>query len=175
LNYIDVIIIVLVAVAFVLGFKDGFVRKLIGTIGFIIAVYLGIKLSSAGGAIVSKITNLENDFAPAVGGFLIFLMILFLTAVVKRLVHPFDKVNNLINRIIGGFAGVFQITILISAMLFFLGTLGFPSKQAQDKSLLYRPMYSVYSKLFDLIKTVTPKITPDSPAKGTDERPDTAR
>ena len=40
MNSIDLIIIITVLVGYILGFKDGFVRKLIGLIGFGLAVVL---------------------------------------------------------------------------------------------------------------------------------------
>ena len=40
MNPIDLVIIITVLVGFILGFKDGFVRKLIGLVGFGLAIVL---------------------------------------------------------------------------------------------------------------------------------------
>ncbi len=163
MNYIDIIIIGVCAIAFLLGFKDGIIRKIIGTVGFFLAVIIAIRFSPFGGKAVSAITSIEPEFAEVLGGFLIFILIIVLTSVVKRLVHPHDKVNNLLNKIIGGIAGVLQVLIFLSAIFYLTGKFNFPSKAVQDKSLTYSTVQGVLPKAIDLLSSVKPK-TPILPS-----------
>lgn len=142
--------------AFILGFKDGFIRKLIGTIGFLLAVILGIRLSAWGGSMVRSLTQFETDFADALGGFFVFLLIILITSIIKRVVHPFDKVNNLINRLIGGGIGILQILLLVSALLNFMDVFKLPPDKVRNESWFYKPVKGIYSTLFSALKNVTP-------------------
>jgi membrane protein required for colicin V production len=156
LNFLDIVIILFLAVTFILGFKDGFVRKLIGTVGFFLSVYLGIKLSGYGGVVLGKLLSVEPEFARVLGGFFIFVLCIIITSIIKRLVHPFDKVNNLINRIVGGVVGSLQILIFLSAAFYLMGIFNYPPKETREKSLLYPKVSSVLPKAFELITNVAP-------------------
>lgn len=156
MNYIDVFIFVAGAVAFILGFKDGFVRKLIGTIGFFVAIFLGIKLSSTAGKAVTWLTGIEPEFAAIIGGFSVFLLVLLITAVLKRVIHPFDKVSNLINRIVGGIVGTIQMLFFISALFYILSIFKFPSKENQKASLLYSTTAGILPYTINLLNKITP-------------------
>jgi membrane protein required for colicin V production len=157
LNYIDIVILAVCTLAFLLGFKDGIIRKIIGTIGFFLALIIAIRFAQFGGKTVHAITSIDPEFAEVLGGFLIFILIIVLTSVVKRLVHPHDKVNNLLNKIIGGVAGVLQVLVFLSAVFYLTGKFNFPSKTVQDKSLTYSIVQGVLPKAIDWLSTVKPK------------------
>jgi membrane protein required for colicin V production len=152
------VLIILFVSAFILGFKDGFVRKLIGTIGFILAIVLGIRYAYLGGTVVRAFTQFESDFANGLGGFFIFLVVMIITAILKRIIHPFDKVNNLINRIVGGVAGIVQILLLVSALFSILDVVKLPPEATKKGSALYYPVKTVYSSLFAAFKSFTPQV-----------------
>ena len=59
MNFIDIIIIVAIAIGFLLGFKDGFVRKLVGIIGFITAVTIALLFSSFVGRLIESTFGIE--------------------------------------------------------------------------------------------------------------------
>ena len=59
MNFIDIIIVIAIAIGFLLGFKDGFVRKLVGIIGFITAVVVAIFFSSHLGRIIESFFGIE--------------------------------------------------------------------------------------------------------------------
>lgn len=158
MNYLDLIILAFIAVAFILGFKDGFVRKLIGTLGFILAIFLGIKFSTAGGTMLQKVAGIEPEFATVLGGFAIFLVVILIASVLKRIVHPFDKVNNLVNRIVGGVVGVIQILVFLSGVFYVLGRFELPSEANRNASLLYAPVNKTIPTLTTLIQGVTPAV-----------------
>ena len=63
MNYLDFIFAGIAVAAFILGFKDGFVRKLIGSLGFFLAIFLGIMLSDSLGSILNKMFGMEKYLA----------------------------------------------------------------------------------------------------------------
>ncbi len=154
---IDIIIVVVAAVGFILGFKDGLVRKLIGLAGFCIAVYASIRFAMSFGKIIVKITGIEIYLSEIIAGIIIFLGIVFISSVIKRLVHPFDKVNNLVNQILGGVVGAIQILFFLSAVFFLMGIFNAPSRQATKNSFLYKDVYNILPFTIDTINSLTPK------------------
>jgi membrane protein required for colicin V production len=151
LNYIDIIIIVVFLIGFILGFKDGLVRKLIGLAGLIIAIYLSVVLSGGLGRAIENTLGIEFYLAEIIAGVLIFLTIILLFSIIKRLVHPYDKVNNLVNQILGGVVGSLQMLFFTSAVLYLLGIFGIPGKQTLRSSLLYSRVHQIVPATVDLV------------------------
>jgi membrane protein required for colicin V production len=143
LNFIDYIIIIFFAVGFILGFKDGLIRKLIGLAGILIGIFLAVKFSDTFGKVITPFFNNEEYLAGIIGGFLIFIATVILASVIKRLVHPHDKVNKLVNQISGGIIGSVQILFFLSVIFLLLGVFNFPNEKAAGKSLFYKPVYSI--------------------------------
>ncbi len=156
MNYIDIILLIFLVIAFILGFKDGFVRKIIGTLGFFLAIFLAILFYDYIGLLLNSILQIEIQFANIIGGFLIFIFIIILTSILKRIVHPFDRVNNLINQFTGGIIGVIQILFFLSALLYVLNIFTFPSEKDKNKSLIYSKIYIILPKSITFIEKQTP-------------------
>lgn len=156
MNLLDLIILIIALVGFILGYKDGFVRKLIGFVGFILAVFLSITFASALGKYIDNLFGIEYYLAELIAGAVIFIGTIVLFAVLKRVVHPFDKVNNLINMIAGGIIGLIQILFFLSAALYLLNVFNVPSANAKKNSLLYTPVYQIIPETVNLVSDYTP-------------------
>jgi membrane protein required for colicin V production len=157
LNILDIIIVVFIAVGFILGFKDGFVRKIIGLVGFILATYLSIKLAPAFGRTIESLFKIEFYFAEIVGGIIIFLIVILLTSIIKRLIHPFDKVNNTINQIIGGVVGIIQMLFFLSAIFLLLNVFNQPGEKLTSKSYFHGKVLNIIPSVINYVKDYTPQ------------------
>jgi len=111
---LDILIIASIIVGFILGFKDGFIRKLVGLVGFILAVVAAVFFAGKLGKLIENLFGIEYYLAEIIGGIFIFILIIAIFMVLKRIVHPFDKVNNIINQIVGGVVGAIQILFFLS-------------------------------------------------------------
>ncbi len=143
MNYIDYIIIALFLIGFILGFKDGFIRKLIGLAGIIVGIFLAVKFSDTAGKLLLPIFNDEPYLAGIIGSLVLFVLTVVAASIIKRLVHPHDKVNKLLNQILGGTAGSIQVIFFLSLVFLLLSAFNFPDDKTSSKSLFYKPVYSV--------------------------------
>ncbi|MBK8946505.1 MAG: CvpA family protein [Ignavibacteriae bacterium] len=151
MNYIDYILIVIIFIGFILGYKDGLVRKLIGLLGLILGIYLAISYADVIGEKLAPIFNDETYLAKMIGGLVIFLGTILFASIIKRLVHPVDKVNKFINQLLGGITGTIQIIFFVSVFLLLLNVLNVPKQNDKDNSLLYSSIYNVTPTIIDLI------------------------
>jgi membrane protein required for colicin V production len=156
LNIIDIIILLILSLGFILGFKDGFIRKLIGLIGFILAIYLGITFSEELGSIIEAALGIEIYLAEIIGGITIFITVIIIFSLLKRFIHPFDRVNNIINQVTGGFVGTIQILYFLSAFLFLLNVVNVPDKSKKESSILYEKVYNIIPQTIDYLTNYTP-------------------
>lgn len=157
MNLIDIIIIVVLIIGFILGFKDGFVRKLIGLIGFALAILLAAKYAAIAGQKFNDWLGIEYDLSKIFAGIVIFFSTIIIFAVIKRIVHPFDRVNNLINQILGGILGTIQILFFLSGIFFILNIFNSPSEATRKNSLLYQRVYDIIPLTINYINDYTPK------------------
>jgi len=151
LNYLDYIIFVIVLIGFILGFKDGLIRKIIGLIGLIVAIVLAFQLGGKVGKLFTSFFNQDDYLASLISGIVIFLGVLLITSIVKRIIHPTDKVNNIINQTLGGLIGVIQILFFTSTLCLFLNIFGFPKKDDRDQATFYNSVLNLIPKTTDYI------------------------
>jgi membrane protein required for colicin V production len=156
LNIIDLIILIAFLIGFLLGYKDGFLRKVIGFIGFVLAIVLSAVFRNDFGNFIEKNFDIENYFAKILAAILIFFLILIIFAFLKRIIHPFDKINSLINKLVGGVVGSFQILFFISALFLLLNIFGLPDDKTKKNSNFYNYIYSIIPSTFNLIKEYRP-------------------
>ncbi len=157
MNIIDIVVAAVLLIGFILGYKDGLVRKIIGLIGFILAIVISSLYASAVGKFIYESLGIELYLAEIIGGLIIFILIILVFSILKRVIHPFDKVNNWVNQILGGAVGVIQILFFLSAVFFLLNVFDVPSKQSRKTSYLYTPVYNVLPKTIDYIASYTPR------------------
>lgn len=151
MNYLDYILFGIIIIGFILGYKDGLIRKVIGLLGLIVAIILSVNYSGELGSYLSPMFNDENYLAKIVSGFVIFFATILAFAILKRLIHPSDKVNKFLNQLLGGIAGTIQIIFIVSVFLLLLNAISLPKQEDIDESLMYKPIYSVIPSTIDLI------------------------
>lgn len=156
MNTLDIIILITLVIGFILGFKDGFVRKLIGILGLIVAVLVTALFSGRLGVIIEQVFNIELYLSEIIAGIILFLGTVLIFAIVKRLVHPSDKVNNLINQLVGGAVGVIQLMFFLSAVLLLLNIFNVPDEEVQESSFLYHNTYNIIPFTINYLKDYTP-------------------
>ena len=158
MNYIDYIIIFFLLVGFLLGFKDGLVRKIIGLIGLILAITLAFELSEPLGKFITPVFNNENYLAELVSGIFIFVLTIFAFSVLKRIVHPLDKVNKFINQLLGGISGTLQMLFFVSAFLLLLNIFNIPAQESKNSSVLYKPVQRLIPNTIDFFLGTNTKV-----------------
>jgi membrane protein required for colicin V production len=154
---LDALIIIGIIVGFILGFKDGFVRKLIGIIGFVLAVVAAVFFAGKLGLLIESIFGIEYYLAEIIGGLVIFISIITIFVFLKRVVHPFDKVNNLINQIVGGVVGSIQILYFLSAIFIIVNIFDLPDKDTKKQSIFYNNTLNVIPFTIQYLSYYTPE------------------
>jgi len=157
LNFLDIIILAVFLIGFALGYKDGLIRKLIGLVGLALAIYLAAKYAESFGRTLANLTGLEIYFAKIIAGILLFFGIVSIFSFIKRVIHPFDKVNNFINQLLGAIVGAAQLLFFLSAVFFILSMFGLPEDSSTKGSLFYKSVYNILPETVNLLNDYTPE------------------
>ncbi len=164
MNWIDIVVILLTGASFYLGYKEGFIKKVFDIVGFFLGIFLAIKFAGAVGGVYKSVLGVADGSSGIIGGVTIFIFFQILTAVIVKATKIHDKVDHLLNKIVGGFIGATQVIIFLSAILFFASKLSFPSETTTKGSLLYKSVGGVLPGIIDVI---VPSRPPGSMKKGT--------
>lgn len=157
MTLLDFLIILSVVLGFILGFKDGFVRKLVGLIGFVLAIFAAVFFAGKLGKLVESLFGIEYYLSEIISGLFIFFSILTVFMFLKRIIHPFDKVNNLINQIVGGIVGSIQILYFLSAIFIVVNVFDLPEKETKENSIFYNMSYKIIPLTIDYLSNYTPQ------------------
>jgi membrane protein required for colicin V production len=80
-----------------------------------------------------------------------FLVVILIATILKRIIHPFDKVNRLLNQFLGGVIGAVQIVYFLSAVFLFLNVFSFPKAEQQKNSFSYNFVLDLIPRTIDFM------------------------
>ncbi len=151
MNILDYFILGTLIIGFILGYKDGIIRKIVGLIGLFLGIFLAIQFSPWLGGVLSSIFNNEAYLAEIISAVFIFFGMIALFSLLKRIIHPVDKVNKFLNQFLGGIIGSIQMAFFISALFLLLNIFSFPSKSSRENSSFYTFTYSIIPVTIDFV------------------------
>jgi len=130
MNWLDVVLLFILAASIMTSFRKGFTREVIGLASVVLALVLGIELyGSAGSLLASYVsTPAAANFA---GFFLVFFGVLLVGAMVSYVLGKFLRVTGLsfVDHALG--AGFGAVRGLLIAVALIMGIMAFsPSNQA---------------------------------------------
>lgn len=157
MTLLDALIVIGVLIGFILGFKDGFIRKLVGIAGFVAAIILAVFFAGQLGKTIENVFGIEYYLSEIIGGLVIFFGVLVVFTLLKRIVHPFDKVNNLINQIVGGVIGSIQILYFLSAIFVIVNVFNLPENKTRENSIFYYSTYKIIPLTIQYLSNYTPQ------------------
>ena len=110
-----------------------------------------IEFSAEVGEFIAPAFNNELYLAEIVAGILIFLGTIFTVSIIKRIIHPIDKVNKLLNQILGGISGAIQMIFFVSGFLILINVFNLPSSDDKENSFVYKDVYNAIPQTIDFI------------------------
>lgn len=145
MNWVDIIILIVLAIGLVKGLANGFVRGLFG----LAALVLGIMIAAAHYEQVTEVlfSRLEvGAQGQAILGFLlVFVIVLILVSVVGRILSKALKLASLgwLDRLAGGILGVVMACVFTGVLLLLVVMAGFQSNTGVARSTVAPTVISV--------------------------------
>ncbi len=162
MNWVDIVIIVLLGAAVLLGFRKGLVQEIVGIIALVVAFFAALLFHpAAAGALSAVFPKLPAGIAPTIGFISMFLAAFLaitlagwlLTKVIKA--SPLDFADKL-----GGMAlGLFKGALVISILLMLLALVPLPREVTakMDKSAAIRSVRRVAPWVYEKTRGLWPK------------------
>ncbi len=162
MNWLDILIIVVLGVGSLTGFRRGLVLQLFGLVSFVASFLIGFFYMEGVGDWFENQLGISATYSSLVGFGTVFLgvhvgaMIIarFLDKVVKKI-----AVIGGLNRIFGGALGLVTSGLAFSLLLYALATVNLPPSELRSSSALYEVVYQFFPQTWDLATQKFPEIT----------------
>ena len=155
LNWFDLIVLILLLIAFVNGYRKGLVMMLAGLVTVILAAIFGGKLAVRILPELQKLFDMSPQLANVLSYVAAFLAIAVVLGLVGALVQKiFETVNlNFVNRLLGSVVSVATTTIVLSILLNLVLML-------DSGERMIKPDVKEKSFFYERIQAVVPAIVP---------------
>ncbi len=158
---VDIGIIVGISLFIVIGFRDGFSKKVFGFFGVWGGLIAAIKLMGPAADIVSSMATFDVETAVTIAILTIFVLCVILMNIFFRWFgRTGDETLTIRNRLLGSLLGACQGLIAVSTLLIILTIFDSPSDDDKKGSILYTKMVRVAPFVFDY----STRWMPDAPS-----------
>ena len=155
IGILDIIILGLVAVGVVHGYRTGFFKQAGSILGILLGFALGINLMNAAGNYLVVVSGLDGALAPIVGFIAVFAGTYLLVQIISKVGESVLGAAKLgfVNRAMGGAIGGLKGALLVSIALIGLAYVQLPPESARQNSSMYVPVASVLPEAWRLISS----------------------
>ncbi len=162
MNWIDIIIIILLALAVGIGFKKGLVQEIVGIIALVVAFFLALIMHMTAASILVKVfPKLPKHIAPTVGFVIMFMVVFLVITITGWLLSKIIKATPLdfADKIGGMVIGLIKGALIISILLLLLALLPLPKNvnKKLDRSGMIRSIRKVAPLIYEKSKGLWPK------------------
>jgi membrane protein required for colicin V production len=156
-NYIDIIILIIVAIAMVNGFINGFVKELASLAALILGIWGAIKFSTFTAARLYDYFDMTGKYVGIIAFIITFLIIVvgihFLGMLVDKLMEAVAL--GFINRLVGIAFGLLKSVLIMSVVFVVLNSIDahrpFLPKEKIEQSMFYNPISDIAPAIFPVI------------------------
>lgn len=158
LESLDVLIVLVVTFGILRGVTTGAVRQIISLFGTIVAIVLGLELMNVVGALFGAAFGLSEPLQPALGFFVVFLVIQVGLLFGARLLEAAIKLLKLnpLNRLAGAVIGALKTLLILSVLFLVMGFFDVPEEENREASVLYAPVATLFPTAWDFVAEYLP-------------------
>ena len=183
MNWIDLIIVIILIIAIVRGFTDGFVRELASLAALIFGIWGAIKFSSLTAGKLYEWFDMTGQYVGIIAFLITFGVIVVIIHFIGIIADKIIDAASLgfFNRILGTVFGLFKSVLIMSVFFVILNAIDerrpFLPRETIEHSKFYNPIADIAPALFPLIGEGGYNRSFDrlkkKPANEPEEKPDT--
>lgn len=146
---LDIFIIVVALWAIFSGWRNGFIREIVNSLGYFLGIIIAAACYSSFGEYL-KVEGTQTNMITSIGAFFILWIIapIALGLGANLLTRMINRVHlGGINRLGGAAVSLLKFTVLLSCLFNVMSLLGILNSERTQESTLYSPVKSVFSVL----------------------------
>ncbi|HAQ19225.1 MAG TPA: colicin V production protein [Prolixibacteraceae bacterium] len=158
MNYIDLILGIILILAAIQGFRNGFIVELASLAALVLGIWGAIRFSDWTADFITDITNYRSEHLSTIAFVVTFIAIVIIVHILGKMLDSVVKAVALgfLNRLAGIIFGVLKTAVILSIFLLLFENIDenvhiLPSRQKAE-SKIYEPMKQLVPTLFPFIK-----------------------
>ncbi len=156
MSWIDIVIILIIALSSFFGFRKGFLRKLLGIAGILFGFILALNFYEQVAGFLGKFIN-GNPSAVKILSFLLIIAVVFSVAIwLAGFIAGINSGTSLIDKILGTIFGFVQGVIIASILAVNLTSMGIIDQKTKESSFLYSRVSYIAPAIFDKLLKAAP-------------------
>lgn len=158
MNTVDIILIFILIGAFVIGFKNGFVKTSMSLFSWIVGIYAAVFYAGRMAIIIKRWISSNDDLVRILSYVIVFLLVVLLFNLLGRLFTGALNVMMMgpLNQIAGGIFNVIKYLVIVSFVIMLINsgnTYRMLSESQRESSWFYEPVASIAPAIFPAIRT----------------------
>jgi membrane protein required for colicin V production len=158
MNYIDLVLIIILIIAAIQGFRKGFIVEVASLAALILGIWGGIKFSDWTAGFITETFGYHSEHLTTIAFLVTFIAIVIVIHILGRVLDNMIKAVALgfLNRLAGIIFGILKTAVILSIFLLLFDAMDenvhlLPAKQ-KEESKIYKPMKQLVPTLFPFIK-----------------------
>jgi membrane protein required for colicin V production len=150
MNITDILILLGLLVFIVIGFRDGFFKKVFGIIGFWGGLIVATKFMDPFGDMVASWLNTSDEISLILAFFSLFLFVVVAVNLSYRWFgQSSSESHKVVSRLAGALLGAGQGAMAISIVLIMFSVIDVPDEDTRNESMFYEQCIDVAPSVFD--------------------------
>lgn len=155
MNFLDVIFIVLLGLAFIHGFRKGLIIELATLAALVLGIWAGFHFSELISGLIEDAFDYQGKYINIISFIIIMIVVIILMQILARALTKVAKAiaMGFLNKLAGGIFSVLKAAVILSILIYFLD-------RFDENKYLIGPETRNNSVLFPLIEGIAPVILP---------------
>jgi len=162
MNWLDWIIIGILAFGIFRGLRRGLVRQVIGLASLVVAFIIGYLHMDNLGTWFESQASISPEYSSVVAFLVVFFSVLLGLSIVTGFLDNVVKnipIVGCLNQLIGGALGLISTGILLSLVLYLFSLFGYPSNEIIESSITYDYIHQLLPQAWELATQQFPEIS----------------
>ncbi|MCB9014923.1 MAG: CvpA family protein [Lentimicrobiaceae bacterium] len=159
MNYIDIFILAILAIAAVKGFSKGLVIEVASLAGMVLGVILSLKFAGYVELILKDLFSSQSSWMYFLAFLCCFALVVIVVHAIAKSIEKIVEIAALgfLNRFAGAAFGILKSAFVLSAIIYFIVLFNVEnrliSREQQEKSMFYKPLEGFLPAVLPFLKT----------------------
>jgi membrane protein required for colicin V production len=158
LNWLDLVIAVIIVLSVYLGYRKGFLRRLLGIAGIILGFILALKFYDQTAGLFTGLLKTNLTITRVICFLLIIIVVFSLAVWIARFIAGLNSGTTMIDKLLGVVFGLIEGLIIASVLIVNMSYLNLPDNKTRESSVFYPKVYKVAPMIFDKIIALSPEL-----------------
>lgn len=155
MNYLDIILLVIILIPTIGGYRNGFLKSLLSLVSIVLGIYLATRFHTGFRLVLSKF--ITDPRAADIVSFLLIVGITYFVGVfVANRLSKLNKLTQVLDKGLGLGLGFLKGAVISSLLLIILTSISLFPQSVLKNSVLQSYLLPIAPKMYDYVSTVVP-------------------